>query len=120
MYRRGKSERSPLLTNARLVVALVGEEPARCQVANGETFGHQPGNVFAQDLLRKMRLIDTRIGREEHVWQELNLGGCHYPCLSYLDAILVETDHVPDLDELGPSDNVRDQARDYWSHSLGR
>jgi len=38
MYCRGRSERSPLLTNARLVVALVGEEPARCQVANGETF----------------------------------------------------------------------------------
>ena len=91
MYRRGRSERIPVLTNARLVVALVSEEPARCQVANGETF-----------------------------WQELYLGGCHYPYVSHLDAILVETDHVPDLDELGPSDNVRDQARDFWSHSPRR
>jgi hypothetical protein len=81
MYRRGRSERIPVLMNARLVVALV----------NGET-----------------------------LWQELYLGGCHYPYVSHLDAILVETDHVPDLDELGPSDNARDQARDFWSHSPRR
>jgi hypothetical protein len=38
MYRRGRSVRRPVLTNGQLVVALAGEEPVRCQVANGETF----------------------------------------------------------------------------------